>query len=152
MNWGVIYTHPHAEPSVQREIEKLDVGTFLPWRTIGTWRGDQLQVREKPLLPRYVLFHMPEDESWSQVAHVPGASRVLMAGAAPARVSDAELANLMLAHAACAFDEIAPRRNASGQFSRRRSADVGPVQARPLPVFPSADRRQALVFAFSNRG
>jgi transcription antitermination factor NusG len=110
MNWRVIYTHPQAEPTVRREIEKLDVGTFLPWRTIGTWHGDQLRLREKPLLPRYVLFHMPEDDSWPQVAHVTGASRVLMAGDAPARVSPAELADMMLAHAGGTYER--PHRSA----------------------------------------
>ena len=36
-------------------------GAFLPFYKVGTWRGSKLQIREKPLLTRYVLVNLPEN-------------------------------------------------------------------------------------------
>jgi hypothetical protein len=118
--WTCVYTNVQAEPVARREIEALGYGTFLPWYSTGTWQGDRLRVRYKPLVSRYVFVNLPDDANWSEVAHARGANRLLLANGAPARVDPNEIANLMLAHATGAYDAVEPRRNASGRFCKQR--------------------------------
>jgi transcription antitermination factor NusG len=118
--WGCVYTNAQAEPVVRREIEDLGYGTFLPWYSTGMWRGSKLQVRYRPMLPRYVFVNLPENAVWSEVAHAKGANRLLTADGAPARIDPAQIATLMLAHATGCYDIMEPRRNASGRFCKQR--------------------------------
>ena len=118
--WSVVYTDAAAEPGVRHEIEKLGFGAFLPWHKVGTWHGDQLRIREKPLIPRYVLFNVPPGASWSSVCHLDGANRVLAAAGALLRVSATEMAELVLAHASGAYNAIQPRRDAVRRRRRKR--------------------------------
>lgn len=118
--WGCVYTNAQAEPIARREIEALGYGTFLPWYSTGTWQGDRLRVRYKPLVSRYVFVNLPEDANWSEIAHTRGTNRLLLANGEPARVEATQIASLMLAHCTGLYDAVEPRRNASGRFCKQR--------------------------------
>jgi len=95
-------------------------GAFLPFYKVGTWRGSKLQIREKPLLTRYVLVNLPENAAWGSINEADGVNRVLLAGDAPARVPASDMANLMLAHAEGRYNVLSPRRDAAGRFRKHR--------------------------------
>jgi hypothetical protein len=118
--WGCVYTNVQAEPIARREIEALGYGTFLPWYSVGSWKGNRLHVRYKPLVSRYVFVHLPDNATWSEVAHTQGTNRLLLANGAPARVEATQIANLMLAHCTGLYDAVEPRRNSSGRFCKQR--------------------------------
>ena len=118
--WAVIHTKVQAETDARRSVEALGYGAFLPYYKQGYWRGEQLRFREKPLLPRYVLAKLPEGAEWSTLNHADGVGRILMDAGTPARVSDAEVASLMLAHARGAYNTAPPRRDAAGRFRKHK--------------------------------
>src|SRR5262245_26123012 len=105
-DWAVVYTDVQAEPDVRRDLEALGYGAFLPWYTLGTWHGDKLRIRERPLFARYVFVHLPDDKGWAPILDTDGAKCVLMSGDKPGRVLDAEIADLTLKHASGAYNAI----------------------------------------------
>jgi transcription antitermination factor NusG len=118
--WTVAYTDVAAEPVARREIEAQGFGVFLPHYRVGTWRGDRLHVRHKPLFPRYVFVHVPDDVAWPTIAAADGVNRVLMAEGEPARVPSTAIAEVMLAHASGLYNAIAPRPGDARRRRRRR--------------------------------
>src|SRR5262245_29479997 len=113
--WAVIYTDPQAEADVRRDIEEKGFGTFLPWYSQGTWRGDKLVIRDKPLFARYVFVRLPDNTGWTPIVNTDGVKCVLMDAGAPGRVSDAEIADLTVKHASGAYNAIAPYRGSRGR-------------------------------------
>jgi transcriptional antiterminator RfaH len=86
--WAAVFTQPYAEPIAVREIERAGHGTFLPFFKIGKWRGSELQIRDRPLLPGYVFVSLPDGAAWSSINHADGVARVLVAGhGTPVRVT-----------------------------------------------------------------
>jgi transcriptional antiterminator RfaH len=115
-----MYTDVQAEPLARAKIEAQGFGTFLPYYQHGTWRAGRLYMREKPLFPRYLFVHVPHDAVWSSLVDTDGVHHVLLAGDAPARIPEQELAEAMLAHADGRHNVIAPRRDLRGRFRKRR--------------------------------
>jgi hypothetical protein len=76
--------------------------------------------REYPLLPGYGFFHTAPF-GWGDVAMIDGVCRVLSDGAGNAkRVSDGDMARLVLEHATGLHNRIEVQRAADGQFSRKK--------------------------------
>ena len=118
--WAVVYTDVAAEPDVRRDLEELGYGTFLPWYRQGKWHGDQLIIRNMPLIPRYVFVHLPDNANWTPVANTDGVKSILMTADKPGRVSPSEIADLTIKHATGHYNAIAPYRGANGRYRKRR--------------------------------
>jgi len=118
-HWIAVFTQPQAEHVARAQIEAAGVGTFCPAFTVGSWRGDRLQLRERALLPRYLFAHVADDGDWPAIHNCNGVDHVLTVNDAPARVADADVARLMLSHAMHDHDVIAPR-DPGGRFRRRK--------------------------------
>jgi hypothetical protein len=120
--WSVVYTDAQAEPDVRRGIEQRDFGAFLPLYRTSAWCGDQpWEIRQRPLLPRYVFVNLrEEDPSWVAINDTHGVNGVLMAAGAPARIPAEDIADLMLAHASGLYNAIVPVRDTVGRFRKHR--------------------------------
>ena len=118
--WAVGQTWTGREHRIRAEIEDMDKGAFLPTCERRTVRRGLLDVRERPLLPGYVMFRT-DAQGWGDVAAVEGV-RVLANGMVAGRVLDMEMARLVLAHATGAGNEFAvvsPGRAAPSKQARR---------------------------------
>lgn len=118
--WSVVYTDAAAEHVARRGIEQRGFGCFLPHYRVADWYGGQpWEVRERPLLPRYVFVNLREDPSWVAINDAHGVQGVLMSGDAPARIPSGQMADLMLGYASGAYNTISVR-DTVGRFRRRK--------------------------------
>jgi hypothetical protein len=119
--WSVVYTDVAAEQVARRGIEQRGFGCFLPSYRIADWYdGQPWEVRERPLLPRYVFVNLAEDDpSWVAINEAFGVQGVLMSDDAPARIPHDDMTELMLAHA-CGNHNTINVRDAVGRFRRRK--------------------------------
>lgn len=125
--WTAGYTEPQSEYKARESIELLDRGAFLPTMVkTHVFRG-RLRQTEHPILKRYVLIALEsaEDEAWSAANHITGIHHVLTNNSKPGRVSELEIAGLMLAHATGAHN-ITTARTAAGRFAKRRRRRARP--------------------------
>ena len=108
--WAVAQTVPKMEHLVRREIEKTNRGAFVPtYARVWTVDGKKY-VKEHPILGGYVFFLTNADD-WAGIPDIHGVYDVLVSpDRSPKRVSEAEMARLVLIHATGAHRvEIAPR-------------------------------------------
>lgn len=103
--WAVGQTWTGREHRIRADIEGLDHGAFLPTCERRTVRRGLLDVRERPLLPGYVMFRT-DAKGWGDVAAVDGV-RVIANDEVAGRVLDKEIARLIFAHATGAGNEFA---------------------------------------------
>lgn len=108
--WAVAQTVSKMEHIVRREIEKTNHGAFVPtYARVWTVDGKRY-VKEHPILSGYVFFATNADD-WAGIPDIHGVYNVLTyPNRAPKRVSEKEMARLVLVHATGAHRvEIAPR-------------------------------------------
>jgi transcriptional antiterminator NusG len=115
---------------VRSGIEALDRGACLPTFVHGYVFRGRLRTTEHPIIPNYVLVALNgiDDDAWSAINHVEGIHRVLTNNGKPGRVSEKEVADLMLAHATGAHNRIQARA-ANGRFEKKRRTR----RSRPRP-------------------
>lgn len=97
--WAVAQTVSTMEHHVRREIEKTNRGTFLPTYA-RHWKVDGREyTKEYPLLTGYVFFRTHRDD-WAGLPDIHGVYGVLStAEHSAAKVTETEMARLMLGHA-----------------------------------------------------
>ena len=102
--WAVAQTVTTMEHIVRREIEKANHGAFLPTYA-KHWKVDGVQyTKEYPLIGGYVFFKTEADD-WAGIPDIHGVYDVLAnPDRSPKRVSDDEMARLMLGHASGTHD------------------------------------------------
>jgi transcriptional antiterminator NusG len=125
--WTAAHTEPRIERKVRSGIEALDRGACLPTFVHGYVFRGRLRRTEHPIIKNYVLIALKgiEDDAWSAINHVEGVHRVLTNNGKPSRVSEEEVADLVLAHATGAYNRIQSR-SASGHFEKRRTRRARP--------------------------
>lgn len=98
-HWAVAQTVTTMEHIVRREIEKSERGAFVPTYT-RHWKIDGKQyAKEYPLISGYVFFLMQADD-WAGIPDMHGVYDVLAnADRTAKRVTDIEMARLVLGHA-----------------------------------------------------
>lgn len=111
--WGVCQTAAGREHMVRAKIEAGDRGAFLP--TIAkTWVADgKLSAGERPALAGYVFFRTGP-RTWPAVEDIEGVQQVLTLDVPDGdnvrrvakRVTDVEMARLVLGHATGAHNSI----------------------------------------------
>lgn len=141
--WAVAQTISGTEHVVRRDIEEAGFGAFVPtYARIWAAEG-RMNAREYPLLRGYVFFKTSPD-AWSPIASIDGVFGVLATAEGEAkRVSAAEMASLMLAHASGAYNQITvPPRHAEKR-RRRRHRPSKRIRANPVPCSPRYANQQA---------
>jgi len=116
--WAVAQTVSKMEHIVRREIEKTNHGAFLP-TCAKHWKVDgRAYAKEYPLLLGYVFF-LTKPDDWAGIPDIHGVYGVLAADTtdpfgrpvrAPMRVTDAEMARLVIAHAVGGHDRESEER------------------------------------------
>lgn len=119
--WAACYTHPQSETIVRRGVEDIGVGAFLPSYSEYSKKRERVSWRSKALLPGYVLIAIDGTVPWGEVARVKGVSRVLTNAGVVSRVTDAEMAELVMAHASGAYNAVESHLTTKrGKRKRRR--------------------------------
>lgn len=125
--WTAAYTKPSTERKVQKGIEELGFGTFLPTFARGWYdiRARRIKAREYPLCTRYIFVCLDENSKWGRINNVDGIDRVMTSSRLgfeeknPIRISEREVARMMLSHAMGEHNQIQAR-SANGAFSGKR--------------------------------
>lgn len=125
--WTACYTEPRAEYKARQGVETLDRGACLPTFVRRHIHRGRLRATERPILQRYLLVALegPDDEAWSAINHIVGVHHVLTNNSKPCRVSEPEVARLMLAHATGAHN-VTQARAANGRYDKKRRRRARP--------------------------
>jgi len=63
-HWYVAYTFPNAEKSIQRNLVKMQITSFLPLReTVREWKDRRKKV-STPLFPNYIFIYSSHNERY----------------------------------------------------------------------------------------
>jgi transcription antitermination factor NusG len=121
--WAACYTGVGTERKARAGIEALGRGTILATFAKSTRCKDH----ERPLLSRYLLvaLHGSQDHIWSIINDVDGVDRVLVNNGKPSRVTEPEVAEVMMAHATGAFNSVQAR-SSGGRFGKKRRRRARP--------------------------
>lgn len=106
--WTACQTVSKMEHLVRRDIEKAHHGAFLPTYA-RHWKVDGREyTKEYPLIGGYVFF-LTKSDDWAGVPDIHGVYRVLSNPDGSAkRISDYEMARLVLCHAGGNHDRTDP--------------------------------------------
>lgn len=109
-SWAVAQTVTTMEHIALRDIEKTNHGAFVPTYA-KHWKVDGRQYsKEYPLLNGYVFF-LTKPDDWAGIPDIHGVYRVLStADWTPCRVTEKEMARLVMSSALNRHTEIAPHR------------------------------------------
>lgn len=143
--WAACYTEPQAEPIARREIEGINIGTFVPSFAKCSRIHGKVRQRRLPILPGYVFVWLEEgDDRWGKIQHIERASiRVLTNAGEPSRVTPAEMDRLLNAHVMGDLN-VTVHRSGNGQFSTAQKPKQKKRRSRPRAVKSTrARRRQA---------
>jgi transcription antitermination factor NusG len=106
--WGACQTMPGREHLIRADIEEAGRGAFLP-TLARTWvREGKLCATEAPAVAGYVFFRTTA-EGWGQVSCIEGVQQVLVNDGIAMRVSDREMAHMVLGHATGAHNDFGAR-------------------------------------------
>lgn len=106
--WGACQTMPGREHLIRADIEEGGRGAFLP-TLARTWvRDGKLCATESPAVAGYVFFRTTP-EGWGQVSNIEGVQRVLVNDGIAMRVSNADMARMVLGHATGEHNRIDAR-------------------------------------------
>lgn len=108
--WAVAQTVTKMEHLVRREIEKTNHGAFLPTMARFSKVDGRDYVKERPVFGGYVFF-LTHPDDWAGIPDIHGVYDVLAtADNTPKRVSDEEMARMVIGHAAGLHNETAAPR------------------------------------------
>ncbi len=97
--WAACRTFTGREHVVRAKIEEMNRGAFLPTYVRSWVSGGRLSAAERAAVPGYVFFRSSRDD-WPPVQGVDGVIGVLLDGDRAMRISNDEMARLVLDHAA----------------------------------------------------
>lgn len=116
--WAVAQTVSNMEHIVRREIEKMNHGAFLPTVARFCKVDGRDYDKERPLFGGYVFF-LTDSDDWAGLPDIHGVYDVLVSTGldlfgrtiqVPKRVTDAEMARMVISHAAGDHNEtMVPR-------------------------------------------
>jgi transcriptional antiterminator NusG len=123
--WGACRTFTGREHVVRAKIEEMDRGAFLP-TFVRSWVADgKLSVAERPAVPGYVFFRASQDD-WSPVQDVDSVIGVLANGGSAMRISNDDMARLVIDHAAATHNRFEGCLSSPSRGSRRKSRKPRP--------------------------
>jgi len=117
--WAVCRAFSNRVHWLRPEIEKTNHGTFMP-TYVRVWSSDgKLSIREKALMPGYLLFKT-KPRLWGEVKNVEGVYDVLSNNGKASRVTDEEMRRLVLGHILGEANEV-DLEGLERQFARQKS-------------------------------
>jgi transcription antitermination factor NusG len=94
--WYAIYTRPHHEKSVAKQLAERRIEALLPtYRSVRRWKDRKKEIC-LPVFPGYVFVYMHLQDRLP-VLQLPGVVRFVTFGGVPASVSEGDLQALRLA-------------------------------------------------------
>jgi transcription antitermination factor NusG len=97
-HWAVCRAYSSRVHIVRSEIEKTDHGTFLPTYAKVRASDGKLFCRERPLMPGYLFFFLPNPKSWTDVKNLYGVFDVISNDERASKVTDLEMHRLVVGH------------------------------------------------------
>lgn len=134
--WAACRTFTGREHVVRAKIEELHRGAFLPTYVRSWVSGGRLSAVERAAVPGYVFFRSSRDD-WPPVQGVDGVIGVLLDGDRAMRISNEEMARLVLDHAAGAhnrFDGCVSEASRSGRRKSRKPRRSKRARLRSITV------------------
>lgn len=118
--WAVCRTFTGREHIVRAKLEESNRGAFLPTYVRSWVSGGKKSAAERPAIPGYVFCRVNDDD-WLSVQNVDDVIGVLTNESRAMRVSDADMARIVLDHADGANNRFEGCFAASGRGARRKS-------------------------------
>jgi transcription antitermination factor NusG len=97
-HWAVCRAYSSRVHIVRSEIEKTEHGTFLPTFAKVRANDGKLFCRERPLMPGYLFFFLPDPKRWTDVKNVYGVFDVISNNEGASKVTDREMHRLVMGH------------------------------------------------------
>jgi len=97
-HWAVCRAYSSRVHIVRSEIEKTEHGTFLPTYAKVRANDGKLFCRERPLMPGYLFFFLPDPGRWTDVKNVYGVFDVISNNEGASKVTDLEMHRLVMDH------------------------------------------------------
>ena len=97
-HWAVCRAYSSRVHIVRSEIEKTDHGTFLPTYAKVRASDGKLFCRERPLMPGYLFFFLPDPKRWTDVKNVYGVFDVISNNEGASKVTGPEMHRLVMGH------------------------------------------------------
>lgn len=88
--WHVIYTMPKAEKSIDLELRRKDIETFLPLKSVVRQWSDRKKVLSVPLFPNYLFIKITRSE-YHTVLRCKGVVKYISIDDDPVCVSEQEV-------------------------------------------------------------
>lgn len=94
--WRVIYTKPRHEKKVAEQLQKLEIGTFLPIiKDLRKW-GDRNKYIDSPLFPSYIFVHLRNNQHYYKSLSIDGVLCYVRIGKEIAGISQATVDDIRL--------------------------------------------------------
>ena len=92
-HWYVAYTFPNAETSIQRNLGKMQITSFLPLREIVRDWKDRKKKISTPLFPNYIFIYSSHKERYDALC-VKGIVRYVSFEGKPATIRNEQIESL----------------------------------------------------------
>jgi transcription antitermination factor NusG len=97
-HWAVCRAYSSRVHIVRSEIEKTEHGTFLPTFAKVRASDGKLFCRERPLMPGYLFFFLPDPGRWTEVKNAYGVFDVISNNEGASKVTDSEMCRMVMDH------------------------------------------------------
>jgi transcription antitermination factor NusG len=105
-HWAVCRAYSSRVHIVRSEIEKTEHGTFLPTYAKVRASDGKLFCRERPLMPGYLFFFLPNPRRWTDVKNVYGVFDVISNNEGASKVTDQEMHRMVMGHITGAHNDV----------------------------------------------
>ena len=92
--WYALYTRSRHEKTVERELNKRRIETFLPLRKLKRHWSDRVKVIEEPLFQSYIFVRMPLQEKFTVLNTFGAVSFVHFGANLPAALPEKDIESL----------------------------------------------------------
>lgn len=105
-HWAVCRAYSSRVHIVRSEIEKTEHGTFLPTYAKVRASDGKLFCRERPLMPGYLFFFLPDPRRWTDVKNAYGVFDVISNNEGASKVTDLEMHRLVIENITGAHNDV----------------------------------------------
>lgn len=88
--WYALYTRPRFEKKVDKELQDLNIESFLPLKKVIKFWSDRKKTIDEPLFPSYVFVHADLKERY-QAFQPPGVVRMVSFNGEPTRIPEEQI-------------------------------------------------------------
>jgi len=92
-SWHVLYTCPHMEKKISKDLEYFSIPNYLPLTKVQRQWSDRKKIVELPLFPNYVFVQLPVKSLYTAL-QIPGVVKYVSFDGKPAVVAASVIANM----------------------------------------------------------